>query len=52
VALDEPSARAAGIRGAYAVSDHAGSLSLALADAANQLTGLAAKVSARWPSYS
>jgi glycerate 2-kinase len=52
VALDEQSVRAAGIRGAYAVSDHAGSVSLAQADAANQLTGLAATVSARWPCCS
>jgi glycerate 2-kinase len=48
VALDESAVRAAGIRGAYAVSEHAGSVPLALADAANQLTGLTADVSARW----
>ncbi len=47
VTLDALSARAAGVRGAYAVSDHAGSVPLALADAANQLTGLAAEVAAQ-----
>jgi glycerate kinase len=47
VALDEPAVRAAGIRGAYSISEHAGSVPLALADAANQLMGLAAKVAAQ-----
>ncbi len=47
VALDEATFRAAGILGAAGVSDHAGSVRLALADAANQLMGLAAEVAAR-----
>jgi glycerate kinase len=47
VALDEATFRSAGILGAAGVSDHAGSVRLALADAANQLMGLAAYVAAR-----
>ncbi len=47
VALDEATFQAAGILGAAGVSDHAGSVRLALADAANQLMGLAADVAAR-----
>ena len=47
VALDEPAIHSAGILAACAVSDYAGSVQLALADAANQLTGLAAQVAAR-----
>jgi glycerate kinase len=47
VALDEATFRSAGILGASAVSDHAGSVRLALADAANQLMGLASKVAAQ-----
>ena len=41
VTLDEPTLRAAGIAAAYAIADHAGSVQLAMDDAANQLTGLA-----------
>ena len=41
VTLDEPTLRAAGIAAAYAIADHAGSVQLAIDDAANQLTGLA-----------
>jgi glycerate kinase len=47
VMLDEPIFQSAGIVRAASVSDHAGSVRLALADAANQLTGLAADVAAR-----
>jgi len=47
VTLDEPAFHSAGILAACAVSDYAGSVRLALADAANQLMGLAAQVAAR-----
>jgi len=47
VALDEQAWRSAGILAAFAVSDYAGSVRLALADAANQLIGLASHVAAR-----
>ncbi|MFZ2238872.1 MAG: glycerate kinase, partial [Gordonia amarae] len=38
----------AGIAGAYAIVDRAGSVEVAMSDAAAQLTGLAADVAARW----
>ena len=41
VTLDEATLRDAGIAAAYAIADHAGSVQLAIDDAANQLTGLA-----------
>ncbi len=41
VTLDEAALRDAGIAAAYAIADHAGSVQLAIDDAANQLTGLA-----------
>ena len=47
VELDEATFQSAGILGVAGVSDHAGSVRLALADAANQLMGLAAEVAAR-----
>ncbi|MDT5019854.1 MAG: glycerate 2-kinase [Mycobacterium sp.] len=47
VMLDEPTFQSAGILGAASVSHHAGSVRLALADAANQLIGLASEVAAR-----
>src|SRR6201996_5560253 len=47
VELDRPALRSAGILAACAIADHAGSARLALADAANQLMGLAAVVAAR-----
>jgi glycerate kinase len=47
VELDEATFQSAGILGAAGVSDHAGSVRLALADAANQLMGLATEVAAR-----
>src|SRR5215212_1537682 len=40
VTLDASALQDAGITAAYAVSDHAGSVQLAISDAANQLTGL------------
>jgi glycerate kinase len=47
VMLDEQTFQSAGILGAASVSEYAGSVRLALADAANQLIGLAADVAAR-----
>jgi glycerate 2-kinase len=47
VTLDEAAVHAAGVLAACAVADYAGSTQLALADAANQLMGLAAQVAAR-----
>jgi len=47
VVLDNQALRSAGILAAYAVSDYAGSVRLAHADAANQLMGLASQVAAR-----
>ncbi len=41
VTLDEAALRDAGISAAYAIADHAGSVQLAMDDAANQLAGLA-----------
>lgn len=46
VALDQPELTAAGIGAAYALADHAGSVQLAIDDAAAQLSGLAARVAA------
>jgi glycerate 2-kinase len=47
VTLDTAAYHAAGILAAFAVSDYAGSVRLAQADAANQLMGLASQVAAR-----
>ena len=47
VGLDDLALQSAGILAAYAVSDYAGSVRLALVDAANQLMGLASQVAAR-----
>jgi glycerate kinase len=47
VMLDEPIFQSAGVLGVASISDHAGSVRLALADAANQLIGLASEVAAR-----
>ena len=47
VVLDNQALQSAGILAAYAVSDYAGSVRLAHADAANQLMGLASQVAAR-----
>jgi glycerate kinase len=43
VTLGDPTLRAAGISAAFAIADYAGSVRLAIDDAANQLAGLAAK---------
>ncbi len=47
VELDDLALQAAGILGAFAVADYAGSVRLALVDAANQLMGLASEVAAQ-----
>jgi glycerate kinase len=47
VDLDESALRGAGILAAYAISDYAGSVRLALVDAANQLMGLASYAAAQ-----
>jgi glycerate 2-kinase len=47
VDLDRLASRSAGIMAAYAIADYAGSVRLALVDAANQLMGLASYVAAR-----
>jgi glycerate kinase len=47
VSLDNPALQSAGILAAFAVADYAGSVRLALVDAANQLMGLASQVAAR-----
>ena len=47
VGLDKTAARLAGIMSALSISDYAGSVRLAQADAANQLMGLASEVAAR-----
>jgi glycerate 2-kinase len=47
VGLDDLALRSAGVLAAFAVADYAGSVRLALADAANQLMGLASQVAAR-----
>ncbi|MGH3542047.1 MAG: glycerate kinase, partial [Mycobacterium sp.] len=47
VGLDEHALRAAGILAAYSVTDYAGSVRLALVDAANQLMGLTTEVAAQ-----
>ena len=48
VTLDESALRAAGITAAYSIADHAGSIELAIDDAANQLAGLAQVTAASW----
>ena len=47
VGLDNATVRSAGIMAALSIADHAGSVRLAQADAANQLMGLASVVAAR-----
>ncbi|BBX96920.1 hypothetical protein AWC15_04555 [Mycobacterium lacus] len=47
VALDKSATRAAGIMSALSIAEYAGSVRLALADAANQLMGLASQVADR-----
>jgi glycerate kinase len=47
VGLDNVALRSAGILAAYAIADYAGSVRLAMADAANQLMGLTSQVAAQ-----
>ena len=48
VTLDEATLREAGIAAAFSITDHAGSVQLAIEDAANQLEGLAQVTAATW----
>jgi glycerate 2-kinase len=48
VTLDEAALREAGIAAAFSITDHAGSVQLAIEDAANQLEGLAKATAATW----
>jgi glycerate 2-kinase len=48
VTLDEAELREAGIAAAFSITDHAGSVQLAIEDAANQLEGLAQLTAATW----
>jgi glycerate kinase len=48
VTLDEATLAGAGIAAAYSITDHAGSVKLAIEDAANQLEGLAEVTAATW----
>jgi glycerate kinase len=48
VTLDEPTLREAGIAAAFSITDHAGSVQLAIEDAANHLEGLAQVTASTW----
>jgi glycerate 2-kinase len=48
VTLGEATLRGAGIAAAFSITDHAGSVALAISDAANQLEGLAEVTAATW----
>lgn len=48
VTLDEATLREAGIAAAFSITDHAGSVQLAIEDAVNQLEGLARVTAATW----
>ncbi len=48
VTLDEAALRKAGIAAAFSITDHAGSVRLAIDDAANQLAGLARVTASSW----
>jgi glycerate kinase len=48
VTLDERALAGAGIAAAHSITDYAGSVQVAIDDAARQLTGLAEQTSARW----
>ena len=48
VTLDESALRTAGIAAAHSITDYAGSVQVAIDDAARQLTGLAQRTSSRW----
>jgi glycerate kinase len=49
VTLDADALHAAGIAAAHSITDYAGSIQLAMDDAANQLAGLARRTGAGWP---
>jgi glycerate kinase len=49
VTLSADALRAAGITAAHSIADYAGSIQLAMDDAANQLTGLARRTGEHWP---
>jgi glycerate kinase len=49
VTLDDAALHAAGISAAFSLVDHAGSVRLAIEDAANQLRALARTTASRWP---
>ena len=48
VTLDEQALQAAGITAAMSIAEHAGSVQLAIDDAANQLAGLSERTAAGW----
>lgn len=48
ITLDETALRGAGIAAAHSIADFAGSIQVAIDDAARQLTGLAQQTSERW----
>jgi glycerate kinase len=48
VTLDDSALRGAGITAAHSITDYAGSVKVAIEDAARQLTGLAQQTSSRW----
>ncbi len=48
VTLDEPTLNVAGITAASSIAEHAGSVQLAIVDAANQLAGLSERTAAGW----
>ena len=48
VTLDGPALRGAGIAAAHSITEYAGSVQLAMDDAANQLEGLARQTSSNW----
>jgi len=52
VTLDAAALRDAGIAAAHSITDYAGSVQLAMDDAANQLTGLAEQIAAGWTRIS
>jgi glycerate 2-kinase len=48
VTLDDKARRVAGITAAYSIAEHAGSVQLAIDDAANQLAGVSERAAAAW----
>jgi glycerate kinase len=48
VTLDDPALSVAGITAAYSIVEHAGSVRLAIDDAANQLAGVSERAAAAW----